>query len=161
MALLSIGLYCVSKPNMIRILLGVEMVLNSANLAFIYFSVLGMVSILAEQGDFGPKKVALLAMKHRDVVVGVKTAHYMKPDWGAVDSALEAGKLAGIPVMVDFGFFRPERPYWRLVTERLRPGDISTHMFRGPVPWVDDNGKLLPYLLKAREKRQQLSMLPE
>jgi len=38
LALLSIGLYCVSKPNMIRILLGVEMVLNSANLAFIYFS---------------------------------------------------------------------------------------------------------------------------
>ncbi len=121
-------------------------------LAFINISGLGMVSNLAEQGDFGPKEVALLAMKHRDVVVGVKTAHYMKPDWGAVDSALEAGKLAGIPVMVDFGFFRPERPYWRLVTERLRPGDISTHMFRGPVPWVDDNGKLLPYLLKARER---------
>lgn len=121
-------------------------------LAFINISGLGMVSTLAEQGDFNPKEVARLARKYKDVVVGVKTAHYMKPDWKAVDSAIEAGRLAGIPVMVDFGYFLPERPYWRLVTERLRPGDITTHMFRGPVPWVDDQGKLLPYLWKARRR---------
>ena len=42
---------------------------------------------------------------------------------------------AGVPVMVDFGYFREERPYYKLVGEHLRPGDISTHMFRGPVPY--------------------------
>ena len=57
-----------------------------------------------------------------------------------------------MPVMVDFGYFRTERPYYKLVTERLRPGDISTHMFRGPVPYVDENGKLLDYLKQARAR---------
>lgn len=37
-ALFSIGIYCTTRRNMIRILLGVEMVLNASNLAFIYFS---------------------------------------------------------------------------------------------------------------------------
>jgi dihydroorotase len=54
--------------------------------------------------------------------------------------------------MVDFGYFLPERPYWQLVTQRLRPGDISTHMYRGPVPYVDSNGKLFDYLRQARER---------
>jgi dihydroorotase len=65
---------------------------------------------------------------------------------------VEAGKLANLPVMVDFGYFRPERPYWQLVTQHLRPGDISTHMYRGPVPYVDSNGKLFDYLRQARQR---------
>jgi dihydroorotase len=69
-----------------------------------------------------------------------------------VDRAVEAGKLAGLPVMVDFGYFLPERPYWQLVTEHLRPGDISTHCFRGPVPIVDEKGRLFDYLAQARAR---------
>jgi dihydroorotase len=120
--------------------------------AFINIAGLGMVSNMAEQGDFNPEAVSKLARKHGDVVVGVKTAHYEKPDWDSVDQAVAAGELAGIPVMVDFGWFLPERPYSELVTKHLRPGDISTHMFRGPVPWLDDNGKLYTYLGQARER---------
>jgi len=37
-ALFSVGVYCTTRRNMIRILLGVEIVLNAGNLAFIYFS---------------------------------------------------------------------------------------------------------------------------
>ena len=37
-ALFAVGLYCVSKPNMIRILLGIEMILNAGNFLFIYFA---------------------------------------------------------------------------------------------------------------------------
>ena len=37
-ALFAIGLYCVSKSNMIRILLGIEMILNAGNLLFVYFA---------------------------------------------------------------------------------------------------------------------------
>ena len=121
-------------------------------LAFINIAGLGMITDRVEQGDFDAQEVARVARKHKDVVVGVKTAHYQMPDWESVDSAIQAGKLAGIPVMVDFGYFLPERPYWRLVTERLRPGDISTHMFRGPVPYVDSSGKLFPYLAQARRR---------
>jgi dihydroorotase len=120
--------------------------------AFINIAGLGMMTDIAEQRDFDAEEVARLAKKHKDVVVGVKSAHYQAPDWKSVDSAIEAGKAADIPIMVDFGYFLPERPYWQLVTQRLRPGDISTHMFRGPVPYLDDSGKLLPYLKQARDR---------
>ena len=64
---------------------------------------------------------------------------------------MEAGTAASIPVMVDFGNFRPERPYQDLV-EKLRPGDISTHMYLGAVPMLDDDGRMLPYLFEARKR---------
>jgi dihydroorotase len=54
--------------------------------------------------------------------------------------------------MIDFGFFKEERPYYELLTQKLRPGDISTHVFRGPTPWFDAQGKVLPYLHQARER---------
>jgi dihydroorotase len=115
---------------------------------------LGMMTDAPEQNvhDMDAKATAEMALKHRDVVVGIKSAHYQGPEWVSVDRAVEAGTLAKIPVMVDFGYFRVERPYYKLVTERLRPGDISTHMFRGPVPYVDENGKLLDYLKRARAR---------
>jgi dihydroorotase len=121
-------------------------------LAMINIAGLGMMTDIVEQTDFNPHELARLAKKHADVVVGVKSAHYQLPDWKSVDSAIEAGRAAGIPIMVDFGYFLRERPYWRLVTEKLRSGDISTHCFRGPVPWVDNNGKLYGYLAQARAR---------
>ncbi len=121
-------------------------------LALINAAGFGMISDITEQGDFDPREMARLARKHKDVVVGFKSAHYQQPDWKSVDSAVEAGKAVGVPVMVDFGHFLPERPYWQLVTQRLRPGDISTHMWRGPVPWIDVEGKVYPYLHEARKR---------
>lgn len=121
-------------------------------LALINIAGFGMINDTIEQEDFDPKEVARLAKKHSDVVVGVKSAHYQKPDWDSVERAIEAGKAAGIPIMVDFGYFLPQRPFWQLVTEILRPGDMPTHCFRGPVPWVDEDGKLYPYLRTARER---------
>jgi dihydroorotase len=115
---------------------------------------LGMITDVPEQNihDMDAKATSAMALKHRDVVVGIKSAHYQGPEWVSVDRAIEAGTIAKIPVMVDFGYFRVERPYYKLVTERLRPGDISTHMFRGPVPYVDEDGRLLGYLKEARAR---------
>jgi len=121
-------------------------------LALINIAGFGMITDITEQADFNSAAVVKLARQHKDVVVGIKSAHYQLPDWKSVDAAIAAGKEASIPIMVDFGYFLPERPYWQLVTERLRPGDISTHMFRGSVPWVDASGKLYPYLAEARKR---------
>jgi dihydroorotase len=121
-------------------------------LAMVNIAGFGMISDATEQGDFDPQAVLRLAAKHKDVIVGVKSAHYQKPDWDSVDDAVEAGTRAKIPVMVDFGYFLPERPYYELVGKHLRPGDISTHMFRAPVPFVDKEGKLYPYLVEARKR---------
>jgi dihydroorotase len=122
--------------------------------ALINVAGLGMMTNLVEQhpSDMEPAEIAKIAKKHKDVVVGIKSAHYEAPDWVSVDRAIEAGKLTGLPVMVDFGFFRKERPYYKLVGERLRPGDISTHCYRASVPWVDKNGKLYSYLSEARAR---------
>ena len=115
---------------------------------------LGMITDDIEQNlhDMDPKATAEMARKHKDVVVGIKSAHYQGPEWVSVERAIQAGTLANIPVMVDFGYFLPERPYYQLVREKLRPGDISTHMFRGPVPYVGKDGKLLNYPREARRR---------
>ncbi|MEZ5367308.1 MAG: amidohydrolase/deacetylase family metallohydrolase [Bryobacterales bacterium] len=120
--------------------------------ALINIAGFGMITDITEQGDFDPDEVARLAKKHSDVVVGVKSAHYRKPDWDSVENAVKAGTEASIPVMVDFGYFARERPFYELVLEKLRPGDMPTHCFRGPVPWVDANGKVYDYLYKARKR---------
>ncbi|MYA78903.1 MAG: amidohydrolase/deacetylase family metallohydrolase [Acidobacteriia bacterium] len=102
--------------------------------------------------DMDAKATAEMAGKYPDTIVGIKTAHYSAPDWIAVDRAVEAGRLANIPVMVDFGSFTDERPFEELVTKRLRPGDMYTHMYLGRVPMLDANGMLRPYLHEARKR---------
>lgn len=81
--------------------------------------------------DMEAKPTAEMALKHKDTVVGVKCAHYAGPEWAPYERAVEAGKLAGVPVMIDFGSNKPERPLYDLVTKVLRPGDIYTHVFSG------------------------------
>ena len=122
--------------------------------AFLNIVGLGMISDSIEQNlqDMEPQATADMARKHSDVIVGIKTAHYHGPDWTPVERAVETGTLVNLPVMVDFGYFRQERPFFRLVTEKLRPGDIATHIYRGPVPYVDNNGQIYAYLEKARKQ---------
>lgn len=114
----------------------------------------GMTSIDHEQNpyDMDPDKTAGVARENEDVVVGIKTAHYIGPEWVSVDRTLAAAEKAATQVMVDFGYFRKERPYYQLLGEKLRPGDISTHIFRGPTPWFDAEGKVLSYLHEARAR---------
>ena len=122
--------------------------------ALVNIAGLGMATDSTEQNaaDMDPERTAAAAREHADIVVGIKTAHYRGPDWTSVDRTLDAGRRAGLPVMVDFGFFQRTRPYYELVGERLRPGDISTHMYRGPIPICDGDGNLYPYLWQARER---------
>jgi len=122
--------------------------------SFVNIASHGMISDALEQeaNVFDANKTAVMAKEHSDVVVGIKSAHYWKPDWLSVDSALKAGEKSGLPIMVDFGYFRKERPYWELVGEKLRPGDFSTHCFRGPVPVIDEAGYVYDYLFKARKR---------
>src|SRR3954453_1366465 len=108
----------------------------------------------AEQNlqDMDPGKAAEMAAKYKQIIVAFKTAHYAGPEWTPVENAVKAGDIAGLPVMVDFGRFRPERPFEDLVTKKLRPGDIYTHMFLSSVPMLDDSGRLRPFLAEARKR---------
>ncbi len=56
-AMVCIGLYCVTQKSMIRILLGVEIILNAGNFALVYFA-----SFRVEQGFVDPLGQSLALM---------------------------------------------------------------------------------------------------
>lgn len=123
-------------------------------LAFINIVGSGMKGGAIEQNliDMDPKLTAMVAKKYKDFVVGIKLAHYSGPEWIPLQRTVEAGKQAGIPVMIDFGGHVPELSLKRLFLEELRPGDIFTHCFahvKGRTSVVDDNGKVRPFVWEA------------
>src|ERR1700733_1851129 len=81
--------------------------------------------------DMDGVKTSEMANRYPGLIVGIKTAHFNGPEWTPVEQAVIAGTRANIPVMVDFGADRPTRPLYNLLTEKLRPGDIYTHMYSG------------------------------
>ncbi|MEZ5353851.1 MAG: amidohydrolase/deacetylase family metallohydrolase [Bryobacteraceae bacterium] len=97
------------------------------------------------------QKAAATVMKHRDVVVGIKTAHYQPPDWIAVDNAVKAAEASNSVVMVDF-HPKPGRGYRELILEHMRPGDIHTHFYGRLTPQLDANKKVEPYMREARKR---------
>jgi dihydroorotase len=109
-------------------------------------------SVEQNMNDMDPAPVANLIKKHPDIIVGVKTAHFAGPEWIAVDNAIKAGDMANVPIMVDFGTFRVERPHEELITKRLRPGDMYTHTYLAWVPMLDDKGKVRQYLFDGKKR---------
>ena len=73
-----------------------------------------------------------MALKHKGLIVGVKSAHFNGPEWAPYERAVEVGRGAKIPVMIDFGGnVRAGRSLYDLLNKYLRPGDILTHMYGG------------------------------
>jgi len=81
--------------------------------------------------DMDGEATAKMAARYPGLIIGIKTAHFEGPEWTPVEQAVIAGTKANIPVMVDFGADRPTRPLYDLLTKKLRPGDIYTHMYSG------------------------------
>jgi dihydroorotase len=102
--------------------------------------------------DMQARPTAEMALRHKGLIVGIKTAHYAGPEWTPVERAVEAGTIAHIPVMVDFGRAYPERSLAELVTKRLRPGDIYTHVFSGLRGELEAPGHLNPALFEGRKR---------
>lgn len=75
------------------------------------------------------KLAGMTARQYKDIIVGIKVAHYSGPEWTPVDEAVKAGKMANIPVMIDFGGNKPPLSIRELFFDHLRPGDIFTHCF--------------------------------
>lgn len=118
----------------------------------------GMVGRLEEQdvSDMNPEMTAhMVRQVFPELIVGIKSAHYWG-DFKQVDKAVEAGKLANVPVMVDFGEHEPPNSLQSLFLEHLRPGDIFTHTYSyGPAKRetvVDENGKVKPFIAEARKR---------
>jgi dihydroorotase len=104
------------------------------------------------QKDMEPGPAAEMAKRYPGLIVGIKTAHYAGPEWTPVEHAVEAGTMANIPVMVDFGANKPERPLEVLLTEKLRPGDIYTHCYSGLRNELLPSGKVNPGMWEGRKR---------
>ena len=127
---------------------------NTRVLAFLNIVGHGMRGEKLEQdlSDMDAKPAADMARRYRGLIVGIKTAHYQGPEWTPVEHAVEAGTLAEVPVMVDFGANKPERPIGELLTKKLRPGDIYTHCFSGVRNETDRPGHLNQALPDGRAR---------
>lgn len=84
-----------------------------------------------DMADMDGEATAKMALRYPGVVVGVKAAHFAGPEWKPIEQAVIAGNRAKLPVMVDFGSDKPERPIYQLLNTKLRPGDIYTHAYSG------------------------------
>ncbi len=129
-------------------------------LAFLNIVANGMQGGLEQTVDqMNPQLCAETIRKYPEVIVGVKTAHYWTTlpwdaehtPWAAVDAAEACGRQANVPVMFDF-WPRPERTYSDLILQKMRPGDIHTHVFAQQFPIILPDGKLNPILAEARER---------
>jgi dihydroorotase len=118
----------------------------------------GMTGRFEEQDtdDMNPEQTAYMINRlFPEILVGIKAAHY----WGGfyqVERAVEAGKLANVPVMVDFGEHNPPNSIEELFMKKLRPGDMFTHTFSyGPAnreTIVDENLKVKPFVFEAQKR---------
>lgn len=86
----------------------------------------------SNEADMEVQPTADMAMKHKGVIIGIKSAHYAGSGWGPYEKATAVGRMANIPVMVDFGNnVQNNRTIAELFTTYFRPGDIYTHMYGG------------------------------
>ena len=118
----------------------------------------GMAGDDAEQNvsdmDAGATAEAILA--RRDILVGIKTAHFRGPGWENVDRAIEAAERSGTFVMVDQNAVETRTTDQLL--EKLRPGDIATHCFAWNKPIIGDDGLVKPHFKSARDRGVQFDV---
>ncbi|WP_206363233.1 amidohydrolase/deacetylase family metallohydrolase [Sinomicrobium pectinilyticum] len=102
-------------------------------------------------------KMTALTIAQNPELIGIKVAHYSGAEWTPIERAVEAGRLANVPVMIDFGGHEPPLSLTKLLLEELRPGDIFTHMYANLADvrmtiLNPETGELYDYATKARER---------
>ncbi|MCB0655058.1 MAG: amidohydrolase/deacetylase family metallohydrolase [Saprospiraceae bacterium] len=105
--------------------------------------------------DMDPRLTAMEARSNSKYIVGIKLAHFSGHNWEPAEKAAQAGRDAGIPVMIDFGGAQPPLPLDSLLLNVLRPGDIMTHCFAhvgGREAIVDDHRKVRDCVWAAQKK---------
>jgi dihydroorotase len=105
--------------------------------------------------DMDSEATAKKILQNRDVIVGIKTAHFNGPGWTAIQRAVQAGRLSNVPVMVDDKIFtNTGRTSREKLLDQFRPGDMHTHIFNDRQLEVIDRftGKVQPYVWEARKR---------
>jgi len=97
---------------------------------------------------------AQAVIDNRDISVGIKVRLHKKSigdnSRAALRLAIKAGEASGTPIMVHVGSTAIGMDE---IADTLRPGDIITHCYTPQKPSIiDEQGKLLPLVRKARER---------
>jgi dihydroorotase len=109
----------------------------------------------SDPNDMDSEATARKIAQNRDVIVGIKTAHFGGVGWTAIQRAVQAGRLSNTPVMVDDKIFTNSgRTSREKLLDQLRPGDMHTHTFNDRQLEVIDRftGKVQPYIWEARRR---------
>jgi len=114
-----------------------------------------LTQIEAEKHDLNEMdvtKTSEMILEYPDIIVGVKIGHFKGESWAPFDRAIEAASKTDRPLFVECHL-----PEYSLEDQlnRMRPGDIITHSFENiseRMPVVDENGKLRPLVLEAKER---------
>jgi dihydroorotase len=114
-----------------------------------------LTKIEAEKHDVNEMdvaKTAAMILKYPDIIVGVKIGHFQGESWAPFDRAVEAASKTDRPLFVECHL-----PEYSLEDQlkHMRPGDIITHSFENiseRTPVINSEGKVLPYVLAAKER---------
>jgi dihydroorotase len=105
--------------------------------------------------DMDPEKTAGKIGQYPRDIAGIKVAHFGGEGWVAIDRAIAAGKLSKTPVMIDDKIFTNSgRTSREKLLDKMRPGDIHTHMYNDRQLEVVNrfSGKLEPWMAAARKR---------
>lgn len=116
---------------------------------------LGMGGEESDVEDMNPQATADKIRQYPGLIVGIKNAHFDRPGWVSVERAVEAGRLANRPVMLDNNILSwTERDTRTKVLEKMRPGDIHTHTYNDRHVEILDRRtrRVQPFMLEARKR---------
>jgi dihydroorotase len=123
-------------------------------LSFLNIAGSGMTGFPSEEdvNDMDSRMTALVIEQFSDIIVGVKIGHYRGNEWTPFDRALEAARIADVPLFVECHL--PLLPLEGIL-DRMGPGDIYTHSFceaSDRTCLLDEHMKIRPYVLEAQKK---------
>lgn len=123
-------------------------------LAFLNIAASGMTgdSLQNDVNEMDVAKTAETVLKYPDIIMGIKIGHFEGDGWAPFDRALEVTSETEKPLFVECHL-----PKYSLEDQldRMRAGDIITHSFENiseRAPVVDKEGKVLSYVLDAKER---------
>ena len=89
--------------------------------------------------------------ERKDMLVGVKVAHFEANSWEAIKRGKKAAEDSGTFMMVDQNPISG-RNMEELLTKYMTSGDILTHVYAWGKPILDRNKKVYDYFFDARKK---------
>ncbi|MEO8583092.1 MAG: amidohydrolase/deacetylase family metallohydrolase [Flavitalea sp.] len=102
--------------------------------------------------DMDSEKMSEINKTYPGYIVGICIGHYRGGDWAVFEKATSAAKAMDMPVFVECHL---KGLSLEGQLDRMRSGDILTHCFekvKERTPVMDDQGKVQPYVLKARDR---------